>query len=260
MLLNMAMCERLHDMAMCERLHAALIKRPVCKCDQTRLLDKSQRTRNLASRAWPCEHSTNPSKFFQRDTLSAAKGHILFSDTPWIEHDCREGVLQKQHSSSRNTLRRPERTPVFRHCTRTPRSAEIWSFTINALPWRVMPSALQSRASAVCRLLLSRGAGTRAGGKDGSWLAAQSPLHALRRRCGNSHRNLRPHANDLQPDPRPRLPLKANLLRFRAFSSDDGVCRPSPRGRRNGRQGRTSREGHRRALRRSGASLPHAII
>ena len=87
------------------------------------------------------------------------------------------------------------------------------------------------------------GAGRRAGGKDGSWLWAQSLLHALRRRCGNSHRNLRRRANDLQPDPRPRLPLKANLLRFRAFCSDARL-RPSPRGCRNGRQGRAVGIGH----------------
>ena len=81
------------------------------------------------------------------------------------------------------------------------------------------------------------GAGTRTGGKDGSWLGAQSPLHALRRRCGNAHRNLRRRTNGLQPDPRPCLPFKANLLRFRAFSSDVGGSAARPfRRRRNGRR------------------------
>jgi hypothetical protein len=55
--------------------------------------------------------------------------------------------------------------------------------------------------------------------------------------------HLRRRANDLQPDPRPRLPLKANLLRFRAFCSDARLC-PSPRGCRNGRQGRAVGIGH----------------
>jgi hypothetical protein len=103
------------------------------------------------------------------------------------------------------------------------------------------------------------GAGRRAGGKDGSWLWAQSPLHALRRRCGNSHRNLRRRANDLQPDPRPRLPLKANLLRFRAYCSDARLPPVPPRVHERAartRRGIRSRD----ALRRLGASLPHAII
>ena len=54
-------------MAKCARAHAALLKGPVCKCDQTRLIDKNRRTRNLAPSAWRCEHSATPSKFFQRD-------------------------------------------------------------------------------------------------------------------------------------------------------------------------------------------------
>ena len=43
-------------------------------------------------------------------------------------------------------------------------------------------------------------------------------------------------------------------------NSRQEACRPFPRGRRNGRQGRTADFGHEHALRRSGASLLHAIV
>jgi hypothetical protein len=106
---------------------------------------------------------------------------------------------------------------------------------------RLRPSAACNLARAPSAARSSpEGASARAGGKDGSWLGAQSPLHVLRRRCGNSHRNLRRRATNLQPDPCTRLPLKANLLRFRAFPTTRARLPPVPRGRKNGRQGRTA--------------------
>jgi hypothetical protein len=55
------------------------------------------------------------------------------------------------------------------------------------------------------------------------------------------------------------LRFKANLLRFRAFFQRRGICHPSPRGHRNGRQGRTAGRVTSAPCVASGAFLPHAI-
>ena len=62
------------------RFHSAL--RPDLNCGQTPLLDTKRRTRNLSNGARRCEHCATPSKFSQRDTHPATKGHTLFSIAP----------------------------------------------------------------------------------------------------------------------------------------------------------------------------------
>jgi hypothetical protein len=42
---------------------------------------------------------------FSRITLSATKGHTLFLNAPWTEHDCREACFIRHSHSSYNTLR-----------------------------------------------------------------------------------------------------------------------------------------------------------
>ena len=68
------------NMAKCARAHATLLKGPVCKCDQTRLIDKNRRARNLAPTAWRCEHSATPPKFFQRDySFRCQRPHFILN-------------------------------------------------------------------------------------------------------------------------------------------------------------------------------------
>jgi hypothetical protein len=64
-----------------------------------------------------------------------------------------------------------------------------------------------------------------------------------------SPRNLTTTRHRICAGPALSLLFKANLLRFRAISSDEGVRRPSPAGTGTGGKG-VRGEGHKRALRR----------
>ena len=79
------------------------------------------------------------------------------------------------------------------------------------------------RAWGVCRPLLSRGGWAQERtARTRGWLAAQSPLRALRRAAVTPTRNMRRRAVGYALDQRRCLLFKANLLRFRVFSNGEG--------------------------------------
>ena len=76
------------------------------KCDQTPLLGKNRRTRNLSNSARRCEHRATPSKFFQRDySFRHERPHFILKCAVDRTRLSR-GVLQMQQSSGQNTLRK----------------------------------------------------------------------------------------------------------------------------------------------------------
>jgi hypothetical protein len=82
-------------MARSERIDATLLKGPVWKRDQTPLLGKNRRTRNLSNGAQRCEHLRLHRSSFSGITLFATKGRTLFLNTPWTEHDFGEVCLRR---------------------------------------------------------------------------------------------------------------------------------------------------------------------
>jgi hypothetical protein len=164
-------------MAKCEPLHTPR-RGQNWKCDQTPLLRKNRRTRNLSNSARRCEHAATPSSSFNGITYSATKGHTLFLKAPLTAHDCRGACFrcnsslvripyesrQSKGCMSRNMARRRScRQPTRLRRLRPFSSASglVSSACSTSSTWSAistgMPAAGSGRASA------SKSAGSRSG-------------------------------------------------------------------------------------------------